>query len=207
MKRQRLTEKFAAAAGTAADKKKNNSDQDRNTEGFEYDKSKAKVLKKALHNINVSLGTLIAAMKELALIRGSEVTPDGKLGGRGFIMNFKDIKIAVNEAVSSLSDVTDTLADELTNPKWGLSKSEVKKVKKEQENVEDKVEDVTDQPSEKKKEITVEEKATEKEIVPGDVKDSADVDALKRYQEYVNGVGVDKTASVLSKNIMATILN
>lgn len=209
MRRQRLTEKFAAAANSSKikteSKKKTNGSLERNTDGFEYDKSKANVLKKALHNLNVSLGTLISAMKDLALIRGSDLTPDGQLGGRGFIMSFRDIKAAVNEAVNNISDVTDTLADELTNPKWGLTKTEVKKVKQEKKNVEDKVEEIDEKELEEKKpDVKKVEEVTD--LNPEDVKDSADVEALKRYSDYVNGIGVDEVASKLSRNIMATIL-
>jgi len=204
MKRQRLTDKIAA------DQRKKDSEKGvrRNLDGFDYDKTKAKVLKRALHNINVSLGTLISAMKDLSMLRGSEVTPDGMLGGRGFIMPFKDIKNNLNEAVTNLSDVTDTLADELTNPKWGLSTKDVKKVKKEKEEIEEEVElveeevkDDVDQetPKEEKEEVT-------EDISPEDVKDSSEIDSLKRYKDLVEGNVKDRVAGILSKPIVANLL-
>lgn len=205
MKRERLTMRLAAASATTAEdkkKKKQNGEMSRNLDGFEFDSKNAKILKKALHNINVSLGTLLAAMKEMAMLKGSDVTPDGMLGGRGFIMSFKDMKTKINEAVNDLSDVTDTLADELTNPKWGLSKSERSKVKEEKKEIEEKTEEIEEVPAEE--ENKTEEPASE-EVNPDDVKDSAELEAIKRYKSFIDGNVKDKVATVLSKNIMATI--
>lgn len=234
--RERLTERLASqwsepavktAASRDSDKKKNNSEAARQTEGFEYDKSKAKLLKRALHNINVSLGTLLAAMKELALLRGSEVSPDGMLGGRGFIMGFRELKKTLNESISDLSDITDTLADELTNPKWGLSKTERKKVKEEKKEIEEETEEVTEEMSPEKNEEIVEEDAQQEDseegdkeksdsesdnkeeldnIDPSDVKDSAEVEAIRRYRSMLEGDSKDKVASVVSKYIVANLV-
>jgi hypothetical protein len=217
MPRERLTSKVAAVAATAATEKKkkeNAGEVRRNLDGFEYDTAKASILKRSLHNINVSLGTLLSAMKDLSLLRGSEITPDGMLGGRGFIMPFKEIKLKINAAVSDLSDITDTIADELTNPKWGLSPEEKKKVKKMKEEVEDKIEEVEETvpetPSDEQpgKEETPEQPVEEEKpeiIDPDDVKDSAEVESIKRYQDFIDGNVKDKVASVLSKNIMANL--
>lgn len=215
MKRERLTSKIAAVQAAEKKKKENrNGDDTRNLDGFEYDTSKAKVLKKALHNINVSLGTLISAMKELSILRGSEITPDGKLGGRGFIMGFRDLKSKLNNAIGDLSDVTDTLADELTNPKWGLSLSERKKVKQDNEEIEEEVEEVEETVPEKETpDIDISENETpqppkvepEEEISPEDVIDSSEIEALKRYESLITGNVKDKVASVLSKQIVANL--
>ena len=227
MKRERLTKRIAAempikknirvAADKAdADKKKretkNKGELSRNLDGFEYDSSKARVLKKALHNINVSLGTLISAMKDLAILRGSEVTPDGQIGGRGFIMNFKDIKSILNDSITQLSDVTDSLADELTNPKWGLSPNEKKKVKEEVEEVDEDIEEIEEIVPGTTEEISDEDapeppnvEDTNQEVGQSDVIDSFEVDALKRYGSIVEGDVNDRIASVLSKNIVANL--
>jgi hypothetical protein len=210
MKRDRLTLRVAAAESAAEKKKNSRGDVARNIEGFEYDPSKAVTLKKALHNINVSLGTLISAMKDLSILRGSEITPDGMLGGRGFIMPFKELKVKLSNAITDLSDVTDTLADELTNPNWGLSDSEKRKVKKENEIIDDKVEEVEEvvpgeAPSENNDLPPEVDKPDLNEISPEDVVDSFEVESLKRYGDLIQGNGKDKVASLLSKHIMANL--
>jgi hypothetical protein len=212
MSRDRLTMRVAAAEKAAEKRKENKGNMSRNIGGFEYDPSKATVLKKALHNINVSLGTMISAMKDLSILRGSDITPDGMLGGRGFIMPFKDVKAKINTAITELSDVTDTLADELTNPKWGLSDSDKKKVKQENEVVEEEVQEVEEVvPGEGTSDIGNTDLPPEvnktplEDINPDDVVNSFEVDAFKRYGDLVNGNVKDKVASVLSKRIMANI--
>lgn len=219
MSRNRLTMRIAAAE-KAAEKKKDNrgrGELQRNIEGFDYDPSKAAVLKKALHNINVSLGTMISAMKDLSILRGSDITPDGMLGGRGFIMPFRELKAKLNTAITELSDVTDTLADELTNPKWGLSDAEKKKVKQDNEDIDEEVQDVEetvpegvseeDAPVTENTDLPPEvDKPNLDEIKPEDVVDSFEVEALKRYGDLIEGKAKDKVASVLSKSIMANLL-
>jgi hypothetical protein len=211
MIRDRLTMRIAAAEKATEKKKGNKGEMSRNIGDFDYDPSKATVLKKALHNINVSLGTLISAMKDLSILRGSEITPDGMLGGRGFIMPFKDMKSKISTAVTDLSDVTDTLADELTNPKWGLSTGEKKKVKQENEQIEEEVQEVEEiVPGIGETGVggalpTEVAKPPLEDINPDDVVNSFEVEALKRYGDLINGKGKDKVASVLSKSIMANL--
>lgn len=209
MQRQRLTSKIAAAEG-ASERRRDKGEMVRDISGFEYDKSKALLLKKALHNINVSLGTLISAMKELSILRGSEVTPDGKLGGRGFVMSFKELKAKLGTAITDLSDITDTLADELTNPNWELSDNEKKKVKKENEIIEEKVEEVEEivpggEPAEDDDLPPEVDRPDLDNINPKDVVDSFEVEALRRYGDLIEGNSKDKVASVLSKHIMANL--
>lgn len=209
MQRQRLTSKIAAAEG-ASERRRDKGEMVRDISGFEYDKSKALLLKKALHNINVSLGTLISAMKELSILRGSEVTPDGKLGGRGFVMSFKELKAKLGTAITDLSDITDTLADELTNPNWELSDNEKKKGKKENEIIEEKVEEVEEivpggEPAGDDDLPPEVDRPDLDNINPKDVVDSFEVEALRRYGDLIEGNSKDKVASVLSKHIMANL--
>jgi hypothetical protein len=208
--RVRLTEKVAAAV--KKDKEKNLSDNGRMTEGFEYDKSKAKILQRVLHNLNVSLGTLIGAMKELAMLRGSDVTPDGKLGGRGFVMEFRDIKALISDSIRNMSDITDSIGDELTNPKWDLKEKEIKEIKKEKEVVQEEVEEATDvkkEDTEIKDRYINEEDLKDKEsnINPNDVKDSDYVQSLKKYKKILEAGKTDDVASILRKRIQANLVN
>lgn len=211
-----MTEKIAAAPKA----KKNEQDNGRQTDGFEYNKSHAKTLQKVLHNLNVALGTELAAMKDLAMLRGSDVTPDGKLGGRGFVMEFREMKSLLNESISNLSDITDSIGDELTNPKWGLSKTQVKKIEKEKDKVQDEVEEVQEEVKEEKSKETLDDLRTnqpdnieEKEsknnqdIDPSDVKDSSYVESVRKYKEMLeNPNKKDKVAAALRRSIQANLL-
>jgi hypothetical protein len=213
----------------AAEGKKTNSsskaDLSRNLSGFDYDPSKAKHLRRSLHNMNVALGNLLSAIKELSILRGSEITPDGMLGGRGFVMPFRELKSRLNESIGHISDITDTVADELTNPKWKLSKREVGEVKKEKQQIEEKVDEAEDSvdsleaAKSKKKKDSPEEDILERvkqqneetppevqEISPSDVGDSVEAVAMRRYKDLLDGNSSDKVASVLSRNVMANLV-
>lgn len=122
---------------------------------FKYNPKKLKHLKGILHNVSVALGTLTSAFNEFSKFKGPDISPDGRLGGVGYILNLKDIKQNLQNSIYSLSDIADCIADELTNPKWEAEDDkEVKELIEEKEKVEDKVEedigpnDIRDNPDE-----------------------------------------------------------
>lgn len=112
---------------------------------FKYNPKKLKHLKHILHNVTVALGTLTSCLNEMSKIKGPDVSPDGLLGGIGYIMPLKDIKQTINTAVHDLGNVADSIADELTNPKWNIKDKEVDKLIKEKEKVEEKVEEIEEE--------------------------------------------------------------
>lgn len=202
-KRERLTSKMASS--------KNSPQQDaRELDGFVYDKSKAKVLKKSLHNLNVSLGAILNASREISMIRGSEITPDGKLGGKGFIMSFKDIKKKLNETINNLSDITDTISDELTNPGWGLSQKEKKKVKKDNEKIDeiaDEVEDSLEESVKEDSEKSMPNTDAKTEVEDTDSIEEETVKEASDNQKYRTLIASDDlVAGALGKRILANLL-
>jgi hypothetical protein len=111
-------------------------------EDFTYNPKKLKHLKHILHNVSIALGTLTSALNEFSRVKSPEISPDGKLGGIGYVIPVNEIKQAINTSVHSLSNVADCIADELTNPRWNAEKdSEVKELIKEKDDAVDKVEE------------------------------------------------------------------
>lgn len=105
-------------------------------EDFKYNAKKLKHLKHILHNVTVALGTLTSSLNEFSKLKGPEVSPDGLLGGVGYIIPLKEIKETINSNIRGLSDVADCLADELTNPRWNTQDDkEIEKLIKEKEEV------------------------------------------------------------------------
>jgi SMC interacting uncharacterized protein involved in chromosome segregation len=145
-------------------------------EDFKYNKKKLKHLKHVLHNVNVALGTLVSAHNEFSRVKGPDISPDGMLGGLGYILPIKDIKEALNGCIRNLSDISDSLADELTNPHWETEDdSEVKKLIKEKEEIEEKVEEEVEEGD-----------GTEEEdggITPQDIITSRDFETKKATDE------------------------
>jgi hypothetical protein len=137
---------------------------------FKYDKKKLKHLKHILHNSNVALGTLTSILNEFAKLKGPDISPDGLLGGIGYIIPVKEVKQAINNAVHGLSDIADCIADELTNPKWNAEDDkEVKELIKEKDEAIEKVEEEInpdDVNVEEAEEEDVEDKNMKKEEQP-----------------------------------------
>lgn len=109
---------------------------------YTYNPKKLKHLKAILHNISIALGTLSSAHNEFSKLKGPEISPDGLLGGVGYIIPIREIKETFNTSLHGLSNVADCIADELTNPRWNSHEDkEVKELIKEKEDVTEKLED------------------------------------------------------------------
>lgn len=118
------------------------------SEDFKYDKKKLKHLQRILHNVNVSVGTLVSALNEFSRVKGPAISPDGLLGGLGYIMTVKGIKEILNSSMHNLSEVADSLADELTNPHWHADDKKTKEIIKEKQELEEKTQQIMDNPDE-----------------------------------------------------------
>jgi hypothetical protein len=146
---------------------------------FKYNAKKLKHLKHVLHNVTVALGTLTSSLNELSRVKGRDLSPDGLLGGKGYIMSFKEIKQLINGSVHELSNIADCIADELTNPRWDAKDDkEVKKLLKQKEDVEEQVQDIDpneesseeqDQEEQDQEELSEEQKEATDEISPDDL--------------------------------------
>jgi len=134
--RKRLTKQFDLVKQAAASGVHRQISDD-----FKYNKAKIKHLKHILHNVTVALGTLTSAYNEFSKIKGPDISPDGLLGGLGYIHSIKDLKEALLGSIKNVGDMADCIADELTNPKWNAQDDKgVKKLIKEKKEVEEQVE-------------------------------------------------------------------
>jgi hypothetical protein len=144
------------------------------SEDFKYNKAKLKHLKNVLHKVTVSLGTMVSAHNEFARVKGPEISPDGLLGGLGYIIPIKEIKEIFNSSIRTLSDVADCIADELTNPKWEASSdTDVQKLIKEKKEIDEQVEeDVPEAVDTKDTKVDDGDSDAYEEIDPEDIKTS-----------------------------------
>jgi hypothetical protein len=92
----------------------------RNLVGSDWkpDARNLRVLAQALWSLSMAFGHIHTGTKMFSKIKSSTISPDGKLGGRGYIKPITKIRTKLHEAVEILSDVTDTLQDELSGPHW-----------------------------------------------------------------------------------------
>lgn len=86
--------------------------------GHEFDPKAIKPLARSLFSSSVALGHAIKAYKEFARIKSSSISPDGLLGGKGYVLKVQDVRAKLQQACELLSSLTDTLHDELSGPHW-----------------------------------------------------------------------------------------
>ena len=85
---------------------------------YEYDPRALKPLAKMLWAMSVSLGHAMTAHRQFTKLKSSTVSPDGLVGGRGYVMAVKDIRKALYDACEALSAISDTIHDEIHAPHW-----------------------------------------------------------------------------------------
>lgn len=90
----------------------------RNMGGWEPKKENLEQLLKVEAKLDVCLKFLSQAMAEFAQLKSVDISPDGKLGGRGFVMDISEIRSRLYSAVENISVIIDTLYDETRGHHW-----------------------------------------------------------------------------------------
>lgn len=83
-----------------------------------YDPRSLKPMAKSLWATSVSLGHALTAYRHLSRLKSGTISPDGLLGGRGYVLGVAEIRKKLYDACEALSSITDTLYDEITAPHW-----------------------------------------------------------------------------------------
>lgn len=101
---------------------------------YKYDPSAIKPMAKMLWSMSVSLGHALSAHKTFVRLKSATISPDGLLGGRGYVMAVKDVRTMLHDACEALSALCDTVHDEINAPHWQpklgqLEKADVEKIK------------------------------------------------------------------------------
>ena len=120
--------------------------------GHEYDSKAIKPLAKMLWAMSVSMGHALTAYRQFTKLKSSTISPDGMLGGRGYVMDVKEVRQKLYDACEALSAISDTIHDEINAPHWQskleqLTRGEKKDVRRyvdKAEEVMDEAEDVAD---------------------------------------------------------------
>lgn len=85
---------------------------------FDFDPKGKKVLAKVLWSVSCALGHLVSTYGTFTKIKSVSISPDGRLGGKGYIQEIKEIRQSLNTSIEALSAIQDTLNDELRAPHW-----------------------------------------------------------------------------------------
>jgi hypothetical protein len=96
-----------------------------------------------------ALGHTLAAYNRFARLKSARLSPDGNLGGRGYIQKIQDMRKQYMNCVEALSALSDTLYDEINAPHWSvLSRQEDEGDKAEVESIIDDSEAIRQDPEE-----------------------------------------------------------
>jgi hypothetical protein len=85
---------------------------------YAFDPRKAKVLAKVLRATTAALGHSLAGYEQFSKLKSGDISPDGKLGGKGYIQKIPEMRRAYMNVVEALSALSDTLYDEVRAPHW-----------------------------------------------------------------------------------------
>jgi len=91
-------------------------------EEFEYNPKNMKPLAETLRAALLAMGHALSAHATFNRIKSAQVSPDGALGGKGYIQKISDMRRQLMNVCEALSAVTDTLYDEIRAPHWSSVK-------------------------------------------------------------------------------------
>jgi hypothetical protein len=112
------------------------------TPDFAFNPKNTKPLAKVLRSTNASLGHAMAAYALFTKLKSADISPDGALGGKGYIQKIAEMRRAYMNLVEALSALSDTLYDEIRAPHWAaISRQEDPEDREEVEQI---VEDAVD---------------------------------------------------------------
>ena len=85
---------------------------------YKYEPKHLKPLAETLRAALAALGHAMRAYTIFTKIKSATVSPDGSLGGKGYIQKIQDMRRQLMNAIEVLSSITDTLYDEAKAPHW-----------------------------------------------------------------------------------------
>ena len=92
-----------------------------------FDPKALKPMSRMLWAMAVSLGHALTAYRQFTRLKSVTVSPDGLVGGRGYVMSVKDVRAKLYEACEALSAISDTIHDEINAPHWKPKLGELEK--------------------------------------------------------------------------------
>ena len=113
---------------------------------FEFRPSFAKPLATALRSSLMALGHAQSAATTFTKIKSRNVSPDGNLGGKGYIQKITDIRRSFMNCVEALSAISDTLYDEISAPHWQPGTEMGNREREEVEEIMEEAEEIREDP-------------------------------------------------------------
>lgn len=114
---------------------------------YNYNPKRKKALAKVLRSTTASMGHAMSAYNAFTKIKSADVSPDGNLGGKGYIQKIMDMRKQYMNVVEALSALSDTIYDEINAPHWAaISRQESEEDKKEVAQIIQDAEEIKEDP-------------------------------------------------------------
>lgn len=85
---------------------------------YKFNPNNLKPVAKTLRSALMALGHIQTARSTFTRIRSQRISPDGNLGGKGYVMPIKDIRKQLANCDEALSAITDCIYDEMQALHW-----------------------------------------------------------------------------------------
>lgn len=106
------------------------------TPDFSFNPKNTKPLAKVLRSSSAAMGHAMSAYAVFTKIKSADVSPDGALGGKGYIQKIAEMRRAYMNVIEALSALSDTLYDEIRAPHWAaVSRQETPEERAEVEQI------------------------------------------------------------------------
>lgn len=141
---KRMARKVLAASS------KNNEDMIRQgLEGFKFKDQGIKSVANTYKHLAKAFMELAQANSTFSACKSSQISPDGKLGGRGYVLPIKDIRESFGTIMNAMSELIDTFHDEVNSPYLKKTVIEdnpiIKSILTDAEEIIDKAEDIEEE--------------------------------------------------------------
>jgi hypothetical protein len=86
--------------------------------GFDWDPASLQPLLQVHWSLCVAMGHVLSSYSTVTKLKSVNISPDGMLGGSGYVRSLPEIRQQLAAVLEILSGVTDTLYDETRAPHW-----------------------------------------------------------------------------------------
>ncbi len=85
---------------------------------YKFDAKNLEPLARVLRSTLMALGHIQTARTVFTKIKGQRISPDGNIGGKGYVMPIKDIRKQLSNCDEALSSIADSIDDEIKAVHW-----------------------------------------------------------------------------------------
>ena len=85
-------------------------------DGFQFKDQGIKAIAQTYKHLALAFMEIAKANHTFSSAKSSQISPDGKLGGRGYVLSIKDIRGSLGNIMNGVSELIDTFHDEVNSP-------------------------------------------------------------------------------------------